>query len=131
MADERRIRSHMENALKALERDDLDACRAALRISFLENPSASMFYARQKELLFRSKSADRRREFREALLEQIVAHDHDGHQTRLWLPYLYYCDIVADLRDEISLRANNDAQVLAALPREVYIELVVMAVTSM
>jgi hypothetical protein len=65
------------------------------------------------------------------MIAAITASDGDGAMLEVALPYLAYADIVASLRDDLALRANNDAQVLAALPLETSFELCTIAVTDL
>lgn len=84
---------------------------------------AALVHLTRKELLIGPRSPAFRARLREGLLSAVTAADPTGVLLREALPYLAYCDIVAVLRDEVALRANNDAQLLAGLPEDDAIEL--------
>lgn len=122
--------AEMKAIRDAVQGGEPRAIEMALRTAFASDATAALRYIREKELFFLSRVPATREHFRNALIGVITACDREGNLLRSILPYLAYCDIVADLRDQLSARADNEAQVLATFAPEVYIELCVIAVAS-
>ena len=126
-----KTKSNLDLLREATISTDLHAATALIHSCVTHDPATSLRYIREKELLLLPRSATFRDALRNSTITALTRMDPDGLLLQPALPYLAYCDIVASVRDELAAYANNEAQALASLPPETYIELCAVAVTDL